>query len=319
MKAILAIFTIPFIMFAGCSSARFYHDADPLPFENIDYGFPMRSGSVNGTELAWHDSGGEGDVLLLVHGLASNAGFWRYNLPDLRAAGYRVIAVDLPGYGKSGKAYSTPYGMKYYAATLDALLASLNISRATVVGHSMGAQIAMTMVLEGSSRVQKLILLSPAGIERFKDGEGRWLKGAVTPEFVINTPETAIRANLAANFYCWRDQLEWMVEERARMAKVPEFERFAYAVSRSVAAMIEEAVWMKLGEIHVPTVIIAGEHDNLIPNPYLHGGRTVDVMRIGEEAIPQATLHMVPDAGHMLQIERPEAVNRLIIENASAE
>lgn len=319
MKALSSLLTITVIMLAGCSSARFYHDAAPLPFDDIDYGYAMRTATVNGTELAWHDSGGEGRVLLLVHGLASNAGFWRYNLPDLRAAGFRVIAVDLPGYGKSGKAFSTPYGMKFYAETLEALLATLDISHATVIGHSMGAQIAMTMVLEGSTRVEKLILLSPAGIERFKDGEGRWLKGAVTPEFVISTPEPAIRANLAANFYCWRDELEWMVEERARMAKVPEFERFAYAVSRSVAAMIEEPVWMKLGEIDVPTVIIGGENDNLIPNPYLHGGRTADVMRLGEEKIPHAKLFMVPAAGHMLQIERPETVNRLIVENASVE
>ncbi len=319
MKAKLIILSVVSIMLAGCSSARFYHDAAPLPFESIDYGFQMEHGTVNGTDLAWHDSGGDGDVLLLVHGLASNAGFWRYNLPDLRAAGYRVVVVDLPGYGKSGKAFSTPYGMRFYAETLDALLASLRIEQATVVGHSMGSQIAMTMVLEGSTRVRKLILLSPAGIERFKDGEGRWLKGAVTPEFVIATPEPAIRANLAANFYCWRNDLEWMVEERARMAKVPEFERFAYAVSRSVAAMVDEPVWMKLEKINVPTVIIGGEKDNLIPNPYLHGGRTEDVMRIGEEKIPQATLHMVPKAGHMLQIERPEMVNRLIIASLAGE
>ncbi len=313
MKYFHSIILISALMLAGCSSARFYHEAAPLPFEEIDYTFAMTTGIVNGVELAWHDSGGEGETLLLVHGLASNAGFWRYNLPDLRATGYRVIVADLPGYGKSGKSFSIPYGMKFYARTLDDLLASLDVEHATVVGHSMGAQIAMTMVLEGSARVSRLVLLSPAGIERFKDGEGRWLKGAVTPEFVMATPETAIRTNLAANFYCWRGELEWMVEERARMAKAPEFERFAYAVSRCVAAMIEEPVWMKLEKITVPTVIIGGENDNLIPNPYLHGGRTADVMKHGQERIPNAVMHMVHDAGHMLQIEKPAEVNRLIL------
>jgi pimeloyl-ACP methyl ester carboxylesterase len=204
--------------------------------------------------------------------------------------------------------------MKFYAQTLDALLDDLGVGKATIVGHSMGSQIAMTMVLEGSSHVQRLVLLSPAGIERFKDGEGRWLKGAVTPEFVMATPESAVRANLAANFFDWREDLEWMVEERVRMAKAPEFERFAYAVSRCVAGMVEEPVWMKLEKINVPTLIIGGEKDNLIPNPYLHGGCTSSVMREGAERIPGATLHMVADAGHMLQIEKPQEVNRRILD-----
>ncbi|MCB2205593.1 alpha/beta hydrolase [bacterium] len=302
-------------MIAGCSSARFYYDAAPLPFEDIDYSFSMQSATVNGSVIAWHDSGGEGEVLLLVHGLASNAGFWRYNVADLTAAGFRVIAVDLPGYGKSGKSFSTPYGMKYYAETLDALLKHLNVGKATVVGHSMGGQIAMTMVLDGSSHVKRLILLSPAGIERFKDGEGRWMKGAVTPEFVMATDEAAIRANLASNFSCWRDELEWMVEERVRMAKVPEFERFAYAVSRCVAAMIDEPVWKDLEKLTVPILVVGGENDNLIPNPYLHGGYTADVFRDGVARMPDARLEMVSHAGHMLQIDKPEVINRLIINN----
>ncbi len=316
MKSLPLALLITVTMIAGCSSARFYHDAPPLLFDEVDYGFAMTKADINGVTVAWHDSGGKGPALLLVHGLASNAGFWRYNVPDLHAAGYRVIVVDLPGYGKSGKAYATPYGMKFYAETLDALLGHLDIKQATVVGHSMGSQIAMTMVLGGSPHVQKLILLSPAGIERFKDGEGRWLKGAVTPEFVINTPEDRIRINLTSNFYNWRDELEWMVEERARMAKDPDFERFAYTVSRCVAAMIEEPVWQKLGSINVPVTIVGGENDNLIPNPYLHGGRTRSVMEAGASAIPDARLYMLENTGHMLQIEQPEQVNRIIIEAA---
>lgn len=301
------------LLFSGCGSARFHSDQPALPFEAVDYTFAMTSGTVNGVHLAWHDSGGDGPVVVLVHGLASNAGFWRANLHALADAGMRVIAVDLPGYGKSGKSFATPYGMAFYARTIDALLERLGIARATVAGHSMGGQIAMTMVLAGSTRVTRLILLSPAGIERFGDGEGRWMKGAMTPAFVMETPEDRVRANLAANFFEWRDDLEWMVEERVRMAKDPAFERFAYAVSRCVAAMIDEPVWQRLAEIRLPVLILAGENDNLIPNPYLHGGRTRGVMEEGLAQIPSARLEMIPDAGHMIQLERPDAVNAVMI------
>lgn len=293
----------------GCTSARFYHDAPPLAFEDVDYGYSMTSGTIHGVHMAWHDSGGEGPVLLLVHGLASNAGFWRYNVDALTASGVRVIVVDLPGYGKSGKSSLLPYGMRFYATTLEALLAYLAVDRATVAGHSMGSQIAMTMVLQGSSRVQRLLLLSPAGIERFGDGEGRWLKDAVSPEFVINTSEPQVRANLSANFFSWSDSFEWMVEERVRMAKHPEFEQFAYAVSRCVAAMVDEPVWHRLEELQLPVLILAGEKDNLIPNPYLHGGKTRTVMEAGLAVMPDASLEMIPSAGHMIQIEKPAIVN----------
>ena len=301
------------ILLSGCGSARFYYDQPALLFEDIDYGFAMTTATVNGVPLAWHDSGGAGPVVVLVHGLASNAGFWRANVHELAAAGMRVVVVDLPGYGKSGKSYATPYGMDFYARTIEALLERLGIARATVAGHSMGGQIAMTLVLAGSTRVDRLILLSPAGIERFGDGEGRWMKGAMTPAFVLETPEDRVRANLAANFFHWRDDLEWMVEERVRMAKDPAFERFAYAVSRCVAAMIDEPVWQRLSDIHVPVLVLAGEKDNLIPNPYLHGGCTRDVMEEGLALLPSARLEMVPDAGHMIQLERPGIVNTAMI------
>ncbi|MFZ1731477.1 MAG: alpha/beta hydrolase [Bacteroidota bacterium] len=313
MKISLFPIFLIILMITGCSSAKFYYDAPPLAFEDIDYGFPMTTGTINGVQMAWYDSGGSGAVVVLVHGLASNAGFWRYNVSALVSAGFRVIAVDLPGYGKSAKAYATPYGMAFYAKTLDALLQKLSIEKATIAGHSMGGQIAMTMVLQGSARAERLLLLSPAGIERFKDGEGRWLKDAVSPAFVINTPEDRIRANLASNFYCWRDDLEWMVEERVRMAKDPAFERFAYVVSRCVAAMVEEPVWQSLDKLNVPILVLAGEKDNLIPNPYLHGGTTQGVMENGVAQLPSARLQMIPSAGHMIQIEKPELINEAMI------
>ena len=314
MKSHSIILLVIAAMLSGCSSARFYHDAPPLPFAEIDYTFAMQTGEINGVPLAWYDSGGYGEVVLLVHGLASNAGFWRFTIPDLRAAGLRVIAVDLPGYGKSGKSFDIPYGMAFYANTLELLLEHLDITSVTVIGHSMGAQIAMTLVLQECPRVKGLVLLSPAGIERFKQGEGEWLKKSVTPEFVINTPEKHIRSNLAANFYRWREEFEWMVEERARMAKAAEFRGFAFAVSRSVAAMIDEPVWMDLEQLVVPVMIIAGKNDNLIPNPYLHGGYTEPIMKRGAGEMANAELHMLADTGHMLQIERPAQVNRLIID-----
>ncbi len=297
----------------SCGSSKFYHNEPALEFENFDYGFPTTSAEINGVKLSWHDSGGKGTPIVLIHGLASNAGFWRLNVPALSAAGLRVIAVDLPGYGKSGKAYSAPYSLRWYAETLVKLLDHLRIEKAVFAGHSMGSQIAITLTLQKPERVLKLALLSPAGIEAFKEGEGRWLKDSVTPQFVKSTPQDRVRANLVSNFYSWREDLEWMVEERMRMSKARDFDRFAYAVSRCVAAMVDEPVWQRLGDVRVPVLILAGENDNLIPNPYLHGGKTCGVMEWGVSQFPDARLVMLPCAGHMIQLEAFGKVNEEIV------
>ncbi len=311
---LLALVAFASTLLTACGGSGFYHNDAAMEFQDFDYGVPTTSTEINGTLLSWYDSGGKGTPLLLVHGLASNAGFWRSNIGPLRDAGFRVIAVDLPGYGKSGKPWSAPYSMEWFAETLERLLDHLALKKAVFVGHSMGAQISLTAALRSSDRVAALVLLSPAGIESFKRGEGDWLKNSVTPEFVISTPQDRVRANLVSNFYSWRDEFEWMVEERMRMSKARDFDRFAYAVSRSVAAMVDGPVWQRLGDITVPTLIVYGENDNLIPNPYLHGGRTASVMEWGASRIPSARLIEIPCAGHMVQLEAASAVNNAIID-----
>lgn len=97
-----------------------------------------------------------------------------------------------------------------------------------------------------------------------------------------------------------------MIEERVRLIAAKDFDRFAYAIWKCVGAMLDEPVWDKLDRISFSTLIVAGENDNLIPNPFLHGGSTIDVMKAGKEKIKNAKLTMLPQTGHMLIVERPK-------------
>ena len=312
MRLRLPLLAVLLTALAGCSGVR-YAEAPPLAFEDIDYGYEVDY-ALDAPRLAYIDEGGGDATILLVHGLASNAGFWRYNIDALAGAGYRVIAVDLPGFGKSAKG-AYPYTPSFYAETLARFIEALDLDPLVYVGHSMGGQVGLTLALERPELIDQLVLAAPAGIEAFDEGEGAWLANALTEEGIANAPEPAIRANLGLNFHRWdADRLEWMVEERARMAKSEEMDEFSYAVIRSVHGMIDEPTTPFLSDVSVPTLVVYGQYDGLIPNPYLHPGTPRGVFAPGVEAIPDAELVEIPDAGHMLMIERPEAFNEAVLE-----
>ena len=298
------------VTLSACIGGFRYRDAEPLPFDRIDYGYTVET-ALDYPEMAYVDVGAGPETLVLIHGLASNLGFWRYNI-DALAEDYRVIAVDLPGYGHSEKSPVFPYTLSFYAESIQRLADHLELDRVTLVGQSMGGQIAMVAALTYPELVDRLVLVDPAGIETFNAGEAAWLRNVYTVAGIRLTPEDAIRRNLALNFYEWDDRYEWMVEERARIAKVDEFDEFAFAVKKSVGAMLDEATAPYLEQIEQPTLIVYGQYDGLIPNPYLHPGFARDVFEEADRRIPNSTLIAIPDAGHLSMIERPDAFNETV-------
>jgi pimeloyl-ACP methyl ester carboxylesterase len=310
MKRILIIALFSFLTLGGCSGFL-YTDKPALEFQEIDYGFKTKS-ILSNPSISFIDEGSGAQTIILVHGLASNAGFWRYVIPAL-SQNYRVIAIDLPGYGKSQKG-AYPYSISFYAEQIKRFADQLKLDKFTLVGHSMGGQIGIMFALKYPNRLDKLILAAPAGIEEFEQGEGDWLRSVMTKSGVKKTTEEGIRRNLANNFYSWNDKWEWMVEERVRMIKAKDFDEFAYAVVRCVNAMLDEPTFDKIQNISVPTLIVYGKYDGLIPNPYLNPGFTADVFRWGASRIPNSKLYEIDNCGHMLQIEKPEEFTKAVLE-----
>lgn len=298
------------ILFTGCSGFL-YWDKPALQFSEIDYGYPTKTALTNPT-IAYVDQGSGEHTIILVHGLASNAGFWRYNIPEL-AKKYRVIAIDLPGYGKSQKG-DYPYSMSFYAEQVKNLIDELKLKNVVYVGHSMGGQIGIKLAIKYPELISKLILASPAGFEEFQRGEGDWLRSVMTMKFIKATTEDGIRRNLANNFYCWDDKWEWMVEERVRMRKATDFDEFAYTVVKCVNGMLDEPTFDKLSLIKTPTLVVYGKYDGLIPNPYLNPGHTADVFENGSKYMSNVKLVELDNTGHMLQIEKADEFNQAVID-----
>lgn len=284
-------------------------------FDDLTYPEPVsevRTVQVGSVAVRYTEHGQGDQTLLLIHGLGSYLPVWKHNIPAL-ARDHRVIAIDLPGYGKSAKDNRFAYSMEFFATIVQGVIEQLELGRPVVVGHSMGGQIALTHALAYPGRARALVLASPAGLETFEDGEAKWLADAVTDDFTcLATPE-AIHVRHAGNFFRMPPDARFMAEDRVSVIGGPDFPQYCRAVSRSVRAMLDEPVYERLPEVDVPTLVVFGRSDALIPNPFLHGGSTERLARRTVKRLPNAELVMLRRAGHIAQFEQAQAWNEAVL------
>ena len=266
----------------------------------------------NHLRLAYVDEGKGNETIIMIHGLGSYLPAWKKNI-DVLSQHYRVIAIDLPGYGKSSK---HPHSglMTYYADVVAELIEHLDLKAVNLAGHSMGGQISMVLTLAKPELVKRLILVDPAGFEYFHPGQKTWFKDVMFPNMVRLTTVEAIENNLASNFYRLPKDAHFMIEDRIAMRDADDFDAYCLAVSRSVAGMVDEPVVEKLDQIKVPTLIFFGEEDMLIPNRYLNPGFTEKIARNGASKIANSKLVMVPKSGHFMMFEKSEVFNKEVVD-----
>lgn len=288
-----------------------YAALGPITPAQLRTALPMSRIDVNGIGTAYVDSGGDKPVLLFVHGLSSSLSFWDPQLVDF-SKDYRVIAVDLPGFGASDRV-DAPYTPPWYADHVVAFLDALGIEAVTWVGHSMGGQIGLHAALDHADRVERLVLVAPAGFEPFGPGEAGWMKRYWTEKRTLETDEPGVRTSFTTLVFNVHDEaVERWIEERVRLADTGVFRGTAVAVSRCVAGMLDYPVRKRLGEIEQPTLIVFGTRDRLIPNPILHGGTTRAVADWGHAAIEGSELVMIPGAGHGVQHDAPQEFDEAV-------
>lgn len=299
------------VFFLIFSVTTMFADAQIKSFDELAYPFPVKTVTVGeGINLAYVDEGGGPAAIIFVHGLGSYLPAWKKNIENLKDH-YRCIALDLPGYGRSSKG-NYAGSMTFYARTVKQFAEALGLKKIIIAGHSMGGQIAITAALAYPDLVEKLVLVSPAGLETFNKGERQWFRDVLTPDAVRLTTVEQIRVNLANNFYNLPEDARFMIDDRIAMRSASDFAGYCFANSQSVKGMVDEPVYDFLPEVRQPTLVIYGEFDNLIPNPYLHGGRTADVMEPGAKRMVNATAIKIEKAGHFVHFEQAEAVNQAI-------
>lgn len=281
-------------------------------FDELEYPYNVSYVKIHDDlSIAYMDEG-SGSPILMIHGLGSYAPAWQKTINELKMH-YRCIAIDLPSYGKSTKG-NYEGSMTSYAEVIKTFLSRMNIEKVTLMGHSMGGQIATIFALAYPDVVDNLILVSPAGFETFTAGQREWFGDVVKARSVKLTPVENLISNVGYNFYKFPSDAQFMIDDRIAMRTASGFDAYCHQIEKSVQGMLEEPVFDYLADLKPPTLVVFGKQDNLIPNRFLNPGKTENIAKQGVERIPNASLKMIDNAGHFVHFEQSSKVNMIFKE-----
>jgi pimeloyl-ACP methyl ester carboxylesterase len=259
---------------------------------------------LHGDRVAFLDAGA-GEALLLIHGMAGSSTTWRAVIPRLSKK-YRVVAPDLLGHGESAKPRGD-YSLGAFAVWLRDLLDELSISRATVIGQSLGGGVAMQFTYQHRDYCERLVLISSGGLGPDLSWTLRILSApgvevmlpVVAPQPVLNVGNKLGSWLTSAGIHSPRAVEMWsayssLSDRQTRQAFL--------RTLRSVVDYRGQAV-SAVNRLHLssglPTLLIWGDRDRIIP--VAHGYAAHD-------ALPGSRLEVLAGVGHFPHVESPTAV-----------
>ncbi len=266
----------------------------------------------NGCDMAYIDEGTGGTTLLFVHGLANYCGVWVKNIETLKQH-YRCIAIDLPGNGYSdGGDY--PYGINFYSGCVYDFMLQLKLTNVVPVGHSMGGQVLLNLVINHPTVCKKLALCAPAGFETFTQLERSLYKTSIHFFDFFSTEENSLRKIVRTSFYHYPEYADGMQEELVELMHRQPVSQYRKVIEACIDSMMAEPVYEQLPTIQQEVLVLYGERDALIPNRLIHHITTKAMAEQVVAQMPHAQLEMLPGCGHFVQLEKPGVVNEFIRE-----
>ena len=247
-------------------------------------------------------------TVVCAHGLGGTKASF---LPTVNALAdhYRVVALDLPGFGESDKPISAPYDAPWFARSVFAAMDALGVERAHVAGNSMGGRVAIEAGLTDRDRVGALVLLSPA-LAWLRSRPWAPLIRALRPELGLIQPaprpivEAMVRRLVPAANGGWTAA---GIDEFLRAYLTPSGRAAFYAAARNIyldEPNGDDGFWTRLGGLSTDTMFVWGRRDTLVP---------IAFMKHVERALPSAR-HVELDCGHVPQLERPRETHAAMLD-----
>ena len=275
------------------------------------YPYPVHNVTLfNNAHIAYMDEGQGDHTLLFIHGLANYAASWQPNIETLKSS-FRCVAIDLPGNGLSENVTS-PYSVSFFAKCIIDVIGRLALRNVTIVGHSMGGQVAITAALTVPGCCEGLVLCAPAGFEQFSDMEKMLYQSSMQYAGWFSNDENNLQQTLYNSFYQYPKAAEKMLKDLVNLIKRQNLKDYRRMLDQCVSSMLTEPVHARLKDVTQKTLVMFGEYDGLIPNRILHPVSTKSIGSAGTKLMPNARLEMIKGCGHFLQWEKAATVNSRI-------
>ena len=288
--------------------------------EDYEYPYPVSflplSNDLQPVTMAYMDippaAEPNGKTVVLIHGKAFGCYYFRNVIEALTGSGYRVIAPDQIGWGKSPKP-DIHYSFQLLAANTAALLDHLGVGNVAVLGHSTGGMTATRFTLMNPGRVTRLILEDPLGLADYRAGIPPQSEETLYQHELHWTDPATIRGYVAG-YFVRPDPKVWepLADVLVRVTLGPDYPRWARAAALTFQMIYQQPVRYEYGHIAPPTLLIVGAEDHVVPlGQYAtpaEAARLGDFVALSAAAaadIPRATRVVIPECGHIPHLEHP--------------
>lgn len=267
---------------------------------------------VDGTR-AWVEEAGppDGPPVVLVHGFGGSAWSWRETVPALAGAGYRVVALDLANFGLSDKSWDRDTSHARQADLVAGVLDELEVGSATIVGHSMGADVLAWLAARHPGRVDRAVLVDAATGPAAAGGGGGPLGALLRLPNIRRIAQLVIRAQVDGDRLAgilrsaYADPSRATPQALAGYLAPLQLAGWDDALLANLRDGGAGALPAPIGEIlRVPTLVVWGREDDWIP---LADGEAL------RAALPDAEWRIIDDAGHLPMEEQPDDFNATLL------
>ena len=264
-----------------------------------------------------------GRVAVLLHGKNFCATTWEATIRVLSGIGYRVIAPDQIGFCKSSKPTHHQFSFQELAANTHALLDSLGIHHATMVGHSTGGMLGIRYALMYPEAVDQLVLVDPIGLEDWKARGVPWQSVDAWYKQERQTTADRIRAYERATYYAgdWKPAYEPWVQMLAGMYRGSGRDLVAWNSALLYDMIFTQPVIYELEQLKPPVLLMIGDKDTTAigkdrapPAIRPSLGNYPALGKAAAARIPHAKLVEFPDLGHAPQIQDPDAFHKALLD-----
>lgn len=254
-----------------------------------------------------------GKAVLLFHGKAFGCYYFRNVIEALTSAGYRVIAPDQIGWGKSSKP-DIHFSFRLLAANTAAVLDQLNVGSVAVLGHSTGGMTATRFTLMYPERVTHLVLEDPLGLADYRIGIPPQTEETLY-QHELNWTEPDVIRDYVKGYFVHPDPqvFEPLADVLIRVTLSPDYPRWARDAALTFQMIYQQPVRYEYHLIKPPVLLVVGAEDHVVPlgqyAPPAEAARLGDFIALSEAAardIPRATRVVVPECGHIPHLEKPD-------------